>query len=228
MFRSSRGFTLVETMVAVLMLTVVIGAIYGTYRAASSSASLAEERADLNQTARVLLSQINRELTCAYQQASAQESSMVGENTEGSESALQHDRLQVLTTAQSVIPVKGPAGDQRQVTYTLETNSFNEPIAFFVQVDPRPELSVSDEAPEPVELSAMVVGFNCKYLDGETDEWQDDWTDRQVLPKAVRVELSLQSDREGAKPVMFATTANLANQMGPGAEQAVQEESDAE
>ncbi len=228
MFRSTRGFTLVETMVAVLMLTVVIGAIYGTYRAASSSASLAEERADLNQTARVLLSQINRELTCAYQPASARESSIVGENTEGSESALQHDRLQVLTTAQSTIPVKGPSGDQRLVTYTLETNSFNEPLAFFVQVDPRPDLSVSDEEPEPVELSAMVVGFNCKYLDGDTDEWQDEWTNRQVLPKAVRVELFLRADREGAKPVFFATTANLANQMGPGAEQAVQEEIDAE
>jgi len=226
--RSSRGFTLVETMVALLLLTMIIGAIYGTYRVANSSATVAEERADLNQTARVLLSQINRELSCAYQAEASQESSLEGENTEGSDTALQHDKLAILTTAQSMIPSKGPSGDQRKVIYTLQTTPDGEPDGLYVQIDPRPGLSVNNEEPDPIELSTMVVAFNCKYLDPDTDEWQDDWLQKQALPKAVRIELFLKPERKDAKAVMYATTANVANQMGPGSEQAVQEESSAE
>lgn len=196
-------------MVALVMFMIVIGAIYGTYRAATSSASVAEERSDLNQTARILLSQINKDLSSAYQQPGEQSSSLTGENTEGSETALQHDALSFLTTAQSIIPVRGPVGDQRRVTYMLETTPDGEPDGFFVSADPRPGLSVSDEEPEPLELSTLVVGFNCRYLDGETDEWQDDWTNRQTLPKAVRVELFLKPEREVAKPIMVASTVNL-------------------
>jgi len=207
--RSSSGFTLVETMAAMVMLMIVIGAIYGTYRAATASASMAEERADLNQTARILLSQINKDLSSAYQQPGEQASSLEGQSTEGSRMALQHDGLSFLTTAQSTMPVKGPAGDQRKVTYTLETTPDGDPDGFFVSVDPRPGLSVTDEKLEPIELSMLVVGFNCKYLDGDTDEWMDDWTERQTLPKAVRVELLLKAERKDAKPIMVASTVNL-------------------
>lgn len=229
--RSRGGFTLVETMVALVMLAIVIGAIYGTYRTATSTASVAEERADLNQTARILLSQINRELCSAYQPAQttgSQASSLEGEDTEGGPTALQHDKISFLTTAESTIPVKGPAGDLRRVTYSLETDTHGEPVAFAVQVDPRPELSMSDEAPDPIELSTLVVGFNCRYLDGDTDEWEDEWLQREKLPAAVRVELWLKPNREGAKPVLFASTANTTNLLGPGSEQSVQEESFAE
>lgn len=229
--RSPGGFTLVETMVALVMLAIVIGSIYGTYRAATSSASVAEERADLNQTARVLLSQINRELCCAYQQSqtgATATSSLEGEDTEGSRTALQHDKLTILTTAESTIPTEGPSCDLRRVTYILETDSREEPIAFVAQIDPRPELSVSDEQPEPVELSTLVVGFNCKYLNGDTDEWEDQWLQKEKLPAAVRVEIWLKPNREDARPVMFATTANTSGLVGPGAEQSVQEESLAE
>lgn len=226
--RSSAGFTLIETMVALVMLMVVIGAIYGTYRAATSTASIAEERADLNQTARVLLGQMNKELCCAYQQPGEQTSSLEGEDTEGRETALQHDRLSFLTSAESVIRAKGPSGDMRRVTYTLDTTPDGEPAGFYVRVDPRPGLSVSDEQPEPIKLSDMVVGFNCRYLDGDTDEWQDEWMGRQKLPKAIRVELLLKSGRKDAKPIMVASTANVLNLFGPGPEQAVQEEEVAE
>lgn len=207
--RVAAGFTLIETMVALVIFTIIIGAIYGTYRAATSSASVAEERADLNQTARILLSQINKDLSCAYQQPGEQSSSLEGEDTEGSSTALQHDKLSFLTTADSIMPVKGPSGDQRRVIYMLEMTPDNEPDGFFVSVDPRPGLSVSDEQPEPFELSTMVVGFNCKYLDGDTDEWQDGWIQRTTLPKAVRVELLVRPERKDAKPVIVASTVNL-------------------
>ena len=226
--RVRSGFTLIETMVSLVILTIVIGSIYGTYRAATSSAAVAEERSDLNQTARVLLAQINRELTCACSQSGEQYSSLEGENTEGSASAIQCDRLSFLTSADSLIPAEGPAVDIRRVTYTLRTNSDGEPTGFFVQVDPRPGLAVSDAEPDPVELSTLVVAFNCKYLDGETDEWVDEWLQRDGLPTAVRVEMTLKPDREGGGAVMTACTANIVNAAAGQPGQPAPEERNAE
>jgi type II secretory pathway component PulJ len=60
---------LIEATVATVILMIIISSIYGTFRAANISMARMEERADVYQTARVLLDQINSELCSAYQPA---------------------------------------------------------------------------------------------------------------------------------------------------------------
>ena len=66
MRQDKSGFTLIEVLVAAAMLIIVIGAIYGAFRAGSQSSVMIEEDADLHQTARVLLGRINSELYSLY------------------------------------------------------------------------------------------------------------------------------------------------------------------
>ena len=80
---------------------------------------------------------------------------------------------------------------------------------FFVLEDFRPGLDLSTEKRPPIKLSDIVVGFNCKYLDPQSDDWKNEWVDRARMPKAVRVELVLKPEREGAKPITVASTANV-------------------
>jgi len=221
---SSSGFTLVEVLVAVVALMIVIGSIYGAFRTANMSVSRAEERVDVFQTARVLLAQINAELCSAYQPSGQEESALVGEDTQGSETGSQYDKLTFLTTARRSASRSDPAGDVCKVSYTVETTSDDEPMGLFVQEDFQPGLSSPDARREPVRLSDRVIAFNCKYLDPDSDEWRNDWTQQTKLPKAVRVELSLKPEREGAKPITVASTANLMIDSGPGAETAIGEE----
>jgi type II secretion system protein J len=207
----SSGFTLVEVMVAIVMLMIVIGSIYGAFRSANLCASRTEERADVNQTARVLLAQMVSELQSAYQPAGAQEIIFTGEDTEAAESAPQYDTLVFMTTGHHSPSQLQADGDLCRVTYAVQTNADDEPEGFFVQEDFRPGLSMSedDKGPAPIKLSELVVGLNCKYLDPTTDEWQNEWVDRQEMPRAVRVEMVLKPEREGATPIVVAATANL-------------------
>ena len=222
--RSQAGFTLIEATVATVMLMMVIGSIYGTFRAANLSRARMEERADVYQTARVLVEQMNSELCSAYQPAVTEKPSLIGEDTPGSESAPQYDKMTFLTTARHSLSRMEAAGELCRVIYRMESTPDGKPIGLFVEEDFRPGLSPDTAERRVIELSNMVVGFTCRYLDGQTGEWSADWEDRTVLPKAVRVELLLKPEREGAKPILVATTANIVISSGPGTEQAVEEE----
>jgi general secretion pathway protein J len=208
-FGRNHGFTLVETLVAIVILMMVIGAIYGTFRAGNMCVSRTEERADVYQTARVLMAQINAELCSAYQPTGATKSSMTGEDTPGSETATQYDTLTFTTTTRHSPSQTEPAGDVCQVSYHLGSTPDGEPGGFFVAEDFRPGLSVSSEKRPPIKLSDMVVGFNCKYLDPQSDEWKNEWVDQTRMPKAVRIELILKPERKDAKPITVASTANI-------------------
>ena len=222
--RGKTGFTLIEATVATVMLMMVIGSIYGTFRAANMSMARMEERADVYQTARVLLDRINSDLCSAYQPSGAEKSSLIGEDTPASESAPQYDKITFLTTARRGLSSVEAAGELCQITYRMESTPDGKPVGLFVEEDFRPELSLPTGEKRAIELSNMVVGFNCKYLDGQTGEWRADWMDRTEIPKAVRVELLVKPERKDAKPILVATTANLAISSGPGTEQSVEEE----
>jgi general secretion pathway protein J len=99
--RNNAGFTLVEALVAMAILTLIIGAIYGTFRAGSQSNILLGENADLHQTARVLLGRINSELCGIYQAAGSGTSALTGENSDTAGESSSFDTLEFTTVSQS-------------------------------------------------------------------------------------------------------------------------------
>ena len=220
----SSGFTLVEVLVAIVIFMIIIGSIYGALRTANMSVSRTEERADVYQTARVLLEQINSELCSAYQPQESDASTLVGEDTDASETAPQYDALTFLTTGRRPPASTEPAGDLCEVAYVVHKTPDQEPIGLFVRENFRPGIDLSD--PQPVMLSELVVGLNCEYLDAPGGEWLKEWTNRNALPVAVRVELVLRPEREGAKPIMVASTANIEISPGTGSAHAGEEELD--
>ncbi|MHB9023281.1 MAG: type II secretion system protein GspJ [Armatimonadota bacterium] len=205
----ARGFTLVETLVAVVVFMVFISAVYGAYRAANMSMTSTEERAEIYQTVRVLLARLNTELGSACQPRTAQSSSLIGEDTEGDPTSQQFDKLSFMTTAHAMTTETEPAGDVNQVSYLIGQSADEEPLGLYLIENPHPGLELETEQREPLLVSDLVIGMNCRYLDPETDEWVDVWTERTQLPKAVRVELMLKPKRAGAKAILVATTANV-------------------
>jgi len=64
--RLSRGFTLVEVMVTSLLLTLVLGGVFSTFRAGRRSTRFVEARADMAQTGRVVIDKITTDLASLY------------------------------------------------------------------------------------------------------------------------------------------------------------------
>ncbi|MDD3926758.1 MAG: type II secretion system protein GspJ [bacterium] len=201
------GFTLIETMVAAAIMIVIIGAVYGAFRAAGASTSRLEERADISQTGRILLDRIGAELQSVCLSGAGEDEGLTGEDTTDAQEGLQFDKLTFTTTGHHAASGTEPAGDVCRVSYYVEQDD-GRPLGLYMEEDLRPGLSLSesDEA-EAILLSDKVVGLNCLYYDSDADEWLDEWTDQTRLPAAVRIELALRS-RSGAVPVVMASTFN--------------------
>lgn len=204
-----RGFTLIEVLVSALILSVVIGAVYGAFRAGNRSAVLMEESADVHQTARVLLGRIDTELRSIYALSGAEGSCLEGTNADSSGNEPYFDKLSFTTVSHEPLGPQSVAGGVCEVTYSAEQGSGGEPMGLYVREDFTPGLHSSDEDVEKlpvVLLSDTVVGMDCTYLDPDTEEWTDEWIDKTALPAAVRVELIL---KEGEGTVAVSSTTNL-------------------
>lgn len=214
--RPVMGFTLIETMVAIVILLIFLSAIYGVFHAAQAGVERAEIQDDLDQTGRVLLGQLSSELISAYQASDATTSSLQGTDDPNSDTdpLKQQDQLTFLTTAHHT---DTPSGGLCQVTYLMVggTGGINNvdgtvdsPGLYLEEVSP-PELTLEDSTPTHRLLSPLVVGFNCLYLtvDGT---WETEWLDQTTLPRAVRIEITLLAPQPGAQPMVLETTVNPA------------------
>ncbi len=213
LFQTS-GFTLIETMVAAVMLILIMGAVYGAFRAAGTSASGLEERADISQTGRILLDRIGAGLHSACPPDTDGDDGLVGEDSSDGWNDLQFDKLTFTTMSRQAMMEAQPGGGLCRVTYYMERDDGGHPLGLFMIEDFKPGLSLlgkdqAEEGAETVLLSNKVVGFNCRYYDRDADEWLDEWADQSRLPAAVRIELALRS-KDGAVPVVTASTFNPA------------------
>jgi|GEM_PF-1326266 len=210
-----KGFTLIEILVAIVILIIVVGAIYGAFRAGNRSAMLVEESADLNQTARTLLGHIDSELSSIYKRSGQQTDFLRGENSEDQGGPQYFDKITFTTLSHKPCGKQTIKGDVCAVSYSAEYDKENNPIGLYLTEDYTPGLHTEDQttaSPDPdkvVQLSTLVIGMNCTYLDPDTDEWVDQWIDKTTLPSAVRVELILKSTRAGSTPITVASTTNL-------------------
>jgi prepilin-type N-terminal cleavage/methylation domain-containing protein len=214
--QNKKGFTLIEILVAIVILIIVVGAIYGAFRAGTQSSMLVEESADLNQTARTLLGRIDSELSSIHKRAGQQTDFIRGENSEDEGGPQFFDKISFTTVSHQPYGKQTIKGDVCVVSYSAEYNNENKPIGFYVTEDYAPGLHTEEQTtldnPDPdkvVQLSALVIGMDCTYLDPDTDEWVDQWIDKTTLPSAVRVELILKSPRVGSTPITVSSTTNL-------------------
>ena len=206
------GFTLIEVLVALAMLVIVIGAIYGAFSAGNQSTVLIEENSDLHQTARVILGRINSELLSIYPSPDSEGGNLIGDNSDTAGNEPAFDKIKFTTVAHEPSSKIDVRGDVCTVTYSEECTADGKPVGLYIIEDFTPGLHNSQEEIDSlpvVKVSDLVIGMDCTYLDPETDEWVDEWVEKQTLPKAVRVELILQSKRQGAKPITVASTTNL-------------------
>jgi prepilin-type N-terminal cleavage/methylation domain-containing protein len=183
--RYDSGFTLVEALVAMAILILIIGAIYGTFRAGSQSNILLGENADLHQTARVLLGRINSELCGIYQAAGSGTSALTGENSDTAGESSSFDTLEFTTVSHKPCKSTDVQGGVCSVAYSVESTKDGASEGLFIKEDFTPGLHLSDDAVENLpqtRISNLVVGMDCSYLDPDTGEWTEEWVDKASIP----------------------------------------------
>jgi len=197
-WRSKNGFTLLEVMVALTLLVILSGALYGTYFSLMRGRDVAVEKMDERRELSASLDQLRRELSASFYSAQNKRSHFVVEDRDYfGKPASTLDFTMISPPRSGSIP----ASDQAQVIYRgLEKEKklvlARQEKDLFATADPLPYPQMRDLEGFLVECSA----------DGTT--WVRTWnTDPAVngrLPKYIRVILSV---KEGEKTANFTTIA---------------------
>jgi|GEM_PF-1895981 len=199
--RGRAGFTLVELLVAVAVLSIMIGMAYGSFYRVSEAVVRIESHIDLNHTSRFIISRMTDDLASASLLPNSPGGFFLGEpqypEEEGNLDKISFTgygrRLVTPGTASDLavitwFVVKAPESD----TYTLmRSEHFN---------------TLNDLGPEELmapafDITDRLVSFDISYLslDGGSENWVDgfDSKAKNTLPEMIRLKFVLKDDKGG-------------------------------
>ena len=222
------AFTLLEIIIALSMLVLILGSVFGTYTAATKSLAHSKPKHVLQQQATVFLQRIASEIRCSYagykdeSPPPATNNVRTGERErfrqedsplfKGQEVSSGWSFLQFVTSAVAskreqclggLVIVEYMLDSSRS---TLSRSKRRYIGGFEVDKDDYNWLVVLEN----------VQAISIEYFDG--DEWLDEWNSNDtegLLPQAVRISLVMQSEDVG--PLSFASTVKIvckANKLG--------------
>ena len=218
--RARRGFTLLEVVVALAILALIAGLTFTTIASALNTRDMLEADDVVNQSARVAMARIRRDISLAYLTASTSavntyKTIFVGQNSDP-------DRMWFATLAHQRLYRGARESDQSEITYWTES----DPAGGNAKVLLRRESPRIDNEPERdgviAPLAYGVASFEVRYLDSQSNEWKDEWDTTGVdtanrLPRAAQVALTLHApdpeDEERTVERTFLTTVLL--EFGP-------------
>jgi len=217
MFRNNRlnirnhspeaGFTLLEVMISLGILSIIFTLIYGTFSAVSRGIEHMEKDADAYQLARLSLYHMANHLSMLHvgvaQSAGGASSSSGllfrgedGERLSGDE-ALPNDSLAFSTVSHGRSLPDAPESDRQSVRYSLLGDVLIQ------------EALLANGHVVANELGGPIAGLSFRYLENGS-QWQESWDadeKGQKVPQAVEIELILkQGDRPGRR---FKTWVDL-------------------
>jgi len=205
----SRGFTLVEIMIAASITAFIGVVIGGSYMQIDRAAGLVREQSQREASARLAVSRLARELSMAflsdhYDRARFRERPTLLKGEEGTVlfSTMAHVR-RYQDAAES---------DQSVVEYTVERNPSGEGEALFrrekVRIDDEPDRGGRKDL-----VADQIEKLELRYWDATKKEWVRSWNTRSSerateLPQRVRIEVTVKVP--GGKPLLFGTQAQIA------------------
>jgi general secretion pathway protein J len=191
---SRRGFTLLEIIVSLSVLALIATLTFSTVANAIQIRDTLEEDDAVNQSARIAMSRIRRDLSLAYLTTNTGAVAtyftlFVAQNGDP-------DRLWFASLAHQRLYRGAREGDQTEITYWTEDDpNTRGALALMRREAPR-----IDHAPERggviAPIAYGVAGFDVRFLDSTTKEWMEEWDSTGAdtpnrLPRAAQVTLTL-------------------------------------
>lgn len=188
------GFTLLEVVVSLAVFAMIVGLTFGTIASALNTRDLLEADDAVNQSARIAMSRIRRDLSLAYLTPNV--SAVNTYQTLFVAQDKNPDQLWFATLAHQRLYRGARESDQTEITYWTE----DDPDTKDALVLLRREAPRIDNYPERdgtiAPLAYDVKAFDIRYLDSKTNEWREEWDTTGVdtpnrLPRAAQVTLTL-------------------------------------
>ena len=218
---TSKGFTLIEILIAVAISALILTIIYGSYAASINTMNACRESADINQMARLALDRISEDISCALTSSTNENLQFVGKDSEELEGTPM-DTLDFTSTNCLALFRGARECGICEIGYCIKqapsealwgrgtstplTGQESDSDRFVLL---RREQSPPDKEPfsggEFLGLAEEIKELDFEYYDGK--KWLSQWgpNEREALPSAVKISLTFQ-DKEGM-PSTFSTIA---------------------
>ena len=193
-----KGFTLVEMLVAIVILAVVLTIAYSVFSSSYSALHRVNPDRDPFQTARLILDRMTEEIQSAYHRPGLGYTGFVGKSDEKDEAPWDSLTFSTMANFYWIKKVEGiNESDFLRISYTLVEDEEERRLmraqdpAFGPFEDDWETLSSTERGVH--QLADGVWGIDLRYFDGE--DWVEDWNsaDQEKLPRAVEVKLILET-----------------------------------
>ncbi len=195
----TRGFTLLEMLVAMSLICVLAGSLYASLHIAFKARNSAARAIDATRTMELALNLLEQDLRCAAIPKGVLASTFVGQDGKdafGNDA----DSLVFCCTAATLAPLSDEAagqvaGDMRKVELLCEPSGGSDEQVLLRLVTTNLLAPVEVEPREEV-VCRSVRAFNLRYFDGT--EWQESWDAgayENALPLAVEITVEVNTDR---------------------------------
>jgi general secretion pathway protein J len=206
--RSSRGFTLIEMMLAIGVLALILTMLASSFSTIAHSKVHAEGRLMVDREGRALLWQMTKELRNVVQtpyQASIV--SLFGSGRAGSNGPI--DTITMSTFSGGHRRAITGMTPESIVTYNLAPNP-NQPGWYILQRSQQSGLLTNSVALQPTVLADNVLSMHIRYYDGQ--RWGESW-DSSSLPRGrqlpVAVAIQVKMAAPGGRVMDFATQVTV-------------------
>ncbi len=206
--KTIKGFTLMEMLIAISIISIIIGALYGAYISNVRGIQITRQDSQVYQTARIVLDRMRRDLECAYLGSGASKKSalgMIAEDIEIEDSPADKIDFTALTHIYS-----------KQDNLTTDLCE----IGYFLKKEPDTNLFILYRRDSGIvdnelcrggridELAYMVKGLELEFIDKQGNSFKY-WNSlkgdyKNILPSLIKIKLIL-SDKNGGEHVF--TTA---------------------
>lgn len=215
-----RAFTLLEIIIALSMLILILGSVYGTYTAATRSLRHSAPRHDLQQQASIFLQRIDSEIRCCYAGYKYESPRAATKNnqTDEREHLKQKDvslfKGGATSSGRSILQfVTSALASKREYSLgglaTVEY-MFNRSTNTLSRSKRRYIGGFEDDKDNNrwIVVLENVQAIKIEYFDGR--DWLKEWNSNDMeglLPKAIRISLVMQSEDVG--PLSFESTVRI-------------------
>ncbi|HSA58687.1 MAG TPA: type II secretion system protein GspJ [bacterium] len=222
---NQKGFTLIEVLIAVVLLAIISFLVYQSMGAMVGSKERFETREDAYRSANVFMDRLTRELATAVLYGNVE---LLGVSPNGEQSSKSvfsaenngdQDKLTFDTLSHTRYLKDAKESDLAEVTYFLETQEDGDGL---YAVKRRLKCPLDAEPGEKGQVTVLMTGvkeLNFRYYDAAKTEYKDEWDTTKLdfanrLPRAVEITLVLQDPVDEDNSLRFMTVALL--EMSPG------------
>jgi general secretion pathway protein J len=201
----ARGFTLIEVLIAMTLLSIMVVLLFGSLKICADSWEKGESKiAEVNEVA-VVYNFFQRHLSVA--QPLWNDLSEEGERTFAFQGKAQ--------SLQFVSAFPASAGRSGLQLFSLELqNEDNQQVINVTIIPFFPVVEGEEWHKEEVTLIKGVTEFTMAYYGsegGDTETWQDQWLDREVLPRLLKINIELENGTFWPEMIIELKVTGVAN-----------------